>query len=294
MWTLENDRLRLTISETGAEPQSIQRLSDGYEYLWQGDPVFWEERAPLLFPFCGRVKNSRILLDGRIYANQSIHGFIRMQTFTLKEKTRTSLVLSHQSDEKTRALYPFDYTITVSYTLDGPSVKIGYRVTNPSKEETLPYSIGFHPGFNIPLEDGLDFSDYRLDFGKEKKPVYTVPLENHILVRTDRFERCPLREDRYFDLTREAFLRDIFFENPSEYVTLRSDKGAHSITVQSSGLPFLGVWQPEENLPGFICLEPWQGLPDTSGPETDFRDKPFLDQLAPASSRDYRIVLSFT
>ena len=41
IYILENDNLRVKVSSLGAEMQSIRRVEDGTEYLWQGDPAFW-------------------------------------------------------------------------------------------------------------------------------------------------------------------------------------------------------------------------------------------------------------
>ena len=44
IYILENSHLKVKISSVGAEMQSIRRLDDGTEYLWQGDPTFWRNR----------------------------------------------------------------------------------------------------------------------------------------------------------------------------------------------------------------------------------------------------------
>lgn len=49
---LKNEFLSLTVDTTGAQMMSI-RSADGCEYLWQGDPKYWADRAPTLFPFIG-------------------------------------------------------------------------------------------------------------------------------------------------------------------------------------------------------------------------------------------------
>ena len=47
--TIKNQFLTVDISTTGAEIQSARDWS-GKEYIWQGDPAFWNKHAPILFP----------------------------------------------------------------------------------------------------------------------------------------------------------------------------------------------------------------------------------------------------
>ena len=43
-YKISNNHLTVEISDRGAELQSIKG-SDGTEYLWQGDPKYWSDRA---------------------------------------------------------------------------------------------------------------------------------------------------------------------------------------------------------------------------------------------------------
>ena len=54
IYTISNDKLCVKISDFGAELQSVTDLADGCEYIWQGDAKYWDDRAPTLFPICGR------------------------------------------------------------------------------------------------------------------------------------------------------------------------------------------------------------------------------------------------
>ena len=52
--TIENEQLTLSVDSMGAQMMHICSR-DGREYLWQGDPAYWPDRAPTLFPFIGRL-----------------------------------------------------------------------------------------------------------------------------------------------------------------------------------------------------------------------------------------------
>lgn len=51
--------------DAGAQLLSI-RASDGTECLWQGDPAYWSDRAPNLFPYVARLTEGKYYLDGQL------------------------------------------------------------------------------------------------------------------------------------------------------------------------------------------------------------------------------------
>lgn len=67
LYTIANDSLRITINDLGAQLWSIQ-TADGTEYLWQGDPRYWSDRALNLFPQIGLCTNGKYTLHGREYS----------------------------------------------------------------------------------------------------------------------------------------------------------------------------------------------------------------------------------
>jgi len=80
--TIENAKLKLCVDTRGAQMMSIQG-KDGCEYLWQGDPAYWEDRAPVLFPFIGRLEGKQYQLDGQVYSIGT-HGFAAGSEFYVK------------------------------------------------------------------------------------------------------------------------------------------------------------------------------------------------------------------
>ena len=45
--------------------------------------------------------------------------------------------------------------------------------------------------------------------------------------------------------------------------------------------PVVGIWSPPTKNAPFICLEPWYGRCDRAGYEGDYRDKDWINRLAP-------------
>ena len=58
---ITNGCLCAEISSFGAEIQSVLN-ENGTEYIWQGDPVYWKDRAINLFPYIGRLPEQRCLV----------------------------------------------------------------------------------------------------------------------------------------------------------------------------------------------------------------------------------------
>ena len=55
---LHNEHLRLTVDTLGAQMMELFGPS-GRQYLWQGDPAYWNDRSPVLFPCIGRLFKDR-------------------------------------------------------------------------------------------------------------------------------------------------------------------------------------------------------------------------------------------
>ena len=65
--TIENEFLTASISEIGAELQSLKLKANDDEYIWQGDPDIWSGHSPLLFPIVGRLKDDSYIYEGKKY-----------------------------------------------------------------------------------------------------------------------------------------------------------------------------------------------------------------------------------
>ena len=75
-YTIANEQLTVTISDRGAELQSVKG-TDGRERIWQGDPAVWGRRSPVLFPLCGRTYEGKSTADG-IPCDLPLHGLFQL------------------------------------------------------------------------------------------------------------------------------------------------------------------------------------------------------------------------
>lgn len=260
--TIKNDKLSLTVDTHGAQMMSICS-SEGLEYLWQGDPAVWSDRAPTLFPVIGRLWKKKHLVNGREYP-MGIHGFTANADFLplVNEGNRLSLALCPSKEIESQ--YPYDLCLQISYLLHENQVIITTKVGNMGEEE-MPFALGGHPGFRVPMVEGEDFTDYRLEFTKPCHPVrigFTDP--DVLLSGEDR--PFPLEEDRFLLLNHRMFDEDaIILKDVSREVTLRSLKSGRGVTVTYPQMPYVGFWHMPGTDAPYVCLEPWTSLPGRQG-----------------------------
>ena len=75
-YEIKNEYIKAKIKSFGAELNSLQKIDDSLEYIWQGDKEFWARHSPILFPIVGRLKNDSYFYKNQKY-NMSQHGFAR-------------------------------------------------------------------------------------------------------------------------------------------------------------------------------------------------------------------------
>lgn len=116
MFYLEDPQLKVSIHPKGAELQSIYHKGYGQEYMWGGDPAFWGKHSPLLFPIVGTLKENTYYYMGKAYSLPR-HGFARDREFQVERQETSSITFLLNSDAATRANFPFDFELRVTYRL---------------------------------------------------------------------------------------------------------------------------------------------------------------------------------
>ena len=124
---ITNGKLTAVISDKGAELQSL--VYGGIEYIWQGDPKYWNRRAPVLFPFVGRCKNDAYTYAGGTY-HIGQHGFARDNVFDVVAAGGSSASFSLKSNPELKKKYPFDFEFIITYRLQGTTLAVEYEVMN--------------------------------------------------------------------------------------------------------------------------------------------------------------------
>lgn len=271
--TLHNKHLSIQISTTGAEMQAITS-ADGTDYLWDGNPEFWGNRATNLFPSVGRLYEKTYLLDGKRY-ELGIHGFFRFMETVPREQSDTRVWLETTDNKETNVQYPFSFRAGIDYRLDEKTLFITYRVINTGNK-TMYFGLGGHPGFRLPLEKNLVFEDYELQF---EQPISQLLVSDNCLM-TGESHDFPL-VNGVLPLKHTLFDHDaIILNNPGRSVTLQSPKGQRGIILRHQDMPYLGLWHKPHTEAPFICLEPWLSLPGSEGHIEDLSLQPDLVHLA--------------
>ena len=277
-YTIKNAFLTVQISDKGAELQSIKDTA-GIEWLWQGDAAYWEDRAPTLFPFCGRFWNQLATVDG-VPCNPGMHGFFRHRIAKAEQISETEICFTQTEGEDTLEGYPFPFEIKLRYILNENKLTVRAEVTNTGMR-VMPYGYGGHPGFSTSFAGG-DTGDYYLEFPvkNDAKALCFCPNNCFLTGGTKEFVQ---RDGKCFDI------RDDFFETGSSFlcdmpteITLRSHLSKRALTLKYEGFPYLGFWKQVGG--AFICVEPWCSLPAYLGKSTELYEKEDLMRAQPGQT----------
>lgn len=279
-YTIRNEKLTVVISDRGAELQSIQ-TADGHEYLWQSDPVIWTDRAPNIFPYVARMTDGKYTLNGKEY-KMDIHGFLKDLVLDVEEQSQTAITFRLCSNEQTKAQYPFDFVYRINYKLEQNRLMLTTSVENKGGERMY-FGFGGHPGFQVPMEDGLAFEDYTLRFDQKSQP-YRVGFDASCFI-TGQDEVYPLTDGDKIELRHDLFDDDaIVLKHMARKVCLGSEKGTRSVTVSYPDLPILGIWHRPKTEAAYVCIEPWSSLPSRAGIVEELSQQADLIHIAPGKT----------
>lgn len=286
-YQIKNDKLQVEILSLGAQMCSIKD-AEGTEYLWQGNPKYWEDMAPNLFPYIARMTDKKYTVYGNTY-EMDIHGFAKDTVFEANQISEEHIIFSISDSEETRKQYPFAFVFEVDYRLEGNKLLITYGVKNRD-DKTMYFGVGGHPGFNVPIEEGLEFEDYYLEFDTDED-AERVGFSEDCFV-TGNNVRYDLADGKKISLHHNLFDDDaIILTNMSKGVKLTSDKGKKSIHVSYPDMPYLGFWHwPKTDAP-YICIEPWSSLPSRKGIVEDLTTQPGLVCLEPGNEYQNQYVI---
>ncbi len=265
---IANADLIVRIKSVGAELTSIRSNREDLEYLWQGDPKWWTGQSYILFPIIGGLVGKHYTLGSKAYEMHA-HGFARNLEFEVAEQTDALLVLRLGHDESTLVRYPFQFDLFVSYELVGHTLRHGMRVVNLS-EETMPFSLGAHPGFRCPLLPGERMSDYRLEFGEKETLDSRVKTDGLLTGEVEPFLEDVSTKPLDHSLFKKGAI--ILKGVRSRWLEIRSTVNFHVIRVGLAGFPDLGIWSAANDGP-FVCIEPWFGVDSTRGDDPSFENK---------------------
>ena len=260
--TLDNGCIQVAVDTYGGELQSLKRHDAVTEYLWQGNPATYRRKAINIFPYVARLTNGTYMLDGKVYKMQA-HGFIADMEMRCEKKGDSQAVFLFESDEGTMEIDPRRFLYRLKYALRENTVDITYIIQNQDSR-TMYFGLGGHPGFRVPLEEGIAFEDYSLEFSAASEPS-RIGMSRECFV-LDKDEPWELEEGRIQKLSHGLFDDDaIILRDMCREVTLKSQKGHRAVTVCYPRMDYLGIWHwPKTDSP-YVCIEPWSSLPSRQG-----------------------------
>lgn len=278
LYTISNDLISLTINSVGAEIKSIKK--DGIEYMHQDDPATWNRSAPYLFPAIGCFKNKVTYFNNQPY-NLPKHGIVRDMEASLVEQTDNSLVFEVKENGESLRYYPYSFIFRVTYTLVNATVDVKLEVINTNNDD-MPFNLGLHPAFRVPLFEGEKFEDYQITFNKKGTyEVPTVDLANGLIDWSkvcrifNNLEVLPLN---YADYKNDAL---VFDNVPFNEMVLSNPKNDYGIKLTFNDFKTVGIWTPNHVNANFVCLEPWLGCADSPISSGKFAEKKNIINLAP-------------
>ncbi|MBA4057665.1 MAG: aldose epimerase [Marivirga sp.] len=271
---IENDDLIARIKSKGAELFSVVNKKTNLEYMWSGDPQFWGKTSPVLFPIVGTLKDNTFRFGNKNY-NLDRHGFARDMEFDVTESQGDSVVFTLKSTVFLKEKYPFDFQLSLKYSVKENFLHVSYLVQNTGPH-TMYFSIGGHPAFKAPLVTGTTYEDHYLEFSKmENTPRWPISpgglIESNptaLLVNMNRIK-----------LTKTLFQQDalVLKHLQSDIVSLKSTAHDHGLDFHFEGFPFLGIWAAKNA--DFVCIEPWCGIADSVTHNQELTSKEGIETL---------------
>lgn len=258
--TIQNEFASASCKTLGAELLSFQ-TAGGKEYLWQRDPAYWAKTSPVLFPYVGPVPDT-VTIHGKEYKLPR-HGFARDYEFEVAEQGGDFVVLKLSADEETKKVYPYTFTFSVTFRLNGPALTVIYGVENQDTSE-MPFLVGGHPAFFCPMEEGAQFTDYMLHF--EDQEVADLHL-NYPMFDNDALLYENLKH-RTVKLIHQETKKGVKFDFP-DYLSV-------------------AFWTPVKKDAPFLCIEPWNAGTLAQVPNTNLLEKKYVQFLAAGESKAYQ------
>jgi len=258
----------------------------------------WRGRAPTLWPAVGRNYTSEHLeqvkqaqtyvpIGSYLIGNQKYsipdHGFVMTRPWTLSDyghdNAKAWAQCTIQSDESTRQYYPFDFTLTVTYTLSAGVLSMQYCVTPQfSRESTAAsladnqamfFSIGNHITFQLPFTLQGSFAETILSAPtKQQLGLTPQALLSGNVFEKDLTQGVSLNDESLHDTVFSGFERDnvwVRLVDPEAFGFQISQRGWVEKDRKKAELPAPDYYFVFYGLPetGLFCPEPWVGGPNS-------------------------------
>lgn len=287
---IENNRFKVTVDLHGGALSGVYDKIRCEQLLWQGASDSWSSRDVVIFPFVARLKDKTYTHKGRPYSMEN-HGLARYNDFKTEQESADSLTLRFDSNEETLKRYPFEFSFFVTYRLIGNSLKVKFRAENKSKD-TMHFAVGAHPAYNIDFTRGEtedDISGNRIVFKSEQEAVRYILDERGEFI-TGETKPFKLKE---VPLSKQLFQEHntLIYGGISGEINLYRRCG-DSITFDIGAPPYFALWS-HKTRGGYICIEPWYGLPDFADCGSELENKRGINALESGKAFEYEYTTTY-
>lgn len=239
----DGDYALTVIPEKGGMATSFTK--NGEEYLWLRDKNFESTDRPrcgipILFPNCGKPDGGVHHFGGADYPIE-VHGLADLVPWQVKTAADDAIELTLAPNGLTKFVYPFDFLLTMRYTLAGNTATLALTVANTGDKD-LPFSVGFHPYFAASSLDNVSFAIDAATCSENAKGEQPAAPETITLTR------------------KPGSADSIRLMTGVKSPMVMTDAGnGHKVTVAFDEADFgKGVlWQQDAE--SFVCMEPWNG-----------------------------------
>lgn len=291
MIVLKNNQIEVTIDTVGAQPIKVINRQENFNYIWSGEA--WKRHAPILFPAIGKSNNDQYMVNGQVYSMPQ-HGVARDLEWEVTAQSENQVSLRLVATVRTKATYPFDFTLEVNYQVHENKLITKYIIRN-NDDQIMPYALGSHPGFNIPINGEGDFTDYELKFTPHQDEIKHLGI-NPAPFRDGSESVFDAIKDSNLQLTHSLFDNGLIILDAAEIneIIAQSMKTTHSIKLNVSEFPYVALWTMERAKEPYLCIEPFAGLPDRASNElTDWNHKKGNNFVEPNQKQSFQYEIEF-
>jgi galactose mutarotase-like enzyme len=243
------------LMDTPNGPQELLYQHDFFNKKdWHDLPGGW----PFLFPICGRLENNgelgAYIYQGKTY-HLPMHGFSWSEPWHVLDHTTNSITLQLKANERTRAMYPFEFEVQLHYQITNNQLTCQQTYINHG-DNAMPFYAGFHAYLKTPpTEQGKE--QVILDYKPTERLVYNERLTD-VVGSQPLFELpTPITDPAINEqLTRLGLDKRIQLHYPQGFTlelnALSEDKASEFNYAQLYTI---------ENKP-FFCAEHWMNHPN--------------------------------
>lgn len=272
--TNEESGLEIKVARLGAELVSLARRGTGF--LYRDDDLTaptegWANHATVMGYFLHRLKEGRSLYRGQEIVGGT-HSFLRTKKWHFVDGAtgEGKLVYRILRADFSATEYPLNVSLTLSYEMQGETVRVSFCFRNHEPELTAHVGFGLHPGFATTNVESMSFimppGHYRRHFSPG----------NYLVAETEdlRFAggEMPFAKEKLLG----SYILELV-DVPERTFTFFDHASGRAVEFDLREVPYLTLWSSGQN---FLCVEPCWGLTDHHE-QRAFENKEGIQVVAP-------------